>query len=48
MLDQMDFHMENKMNHESYHIPCINLNINVKTIKFIEENIGIFSWFGDR
>lgn len=39
IFDKTGFHIENKMNHESYHIPCINLNVKVKTIKFIEENI---------
>lgn len=36
----MDFQMENKINHESYHISCRNLNGKVKTLKFIEENIA--------
>lgn len=31
MFDKMGFHMENKMNQEPYHIPCINLNAKVKT-----------------
>lgn len=39
IFDKTGFHMEKKMNHESYHIPCINLNVKVKTIKFTEENI---------
>lgn len=40
MLDQMDFHTENKMKHESYHIPFLNLNVKVNTIKLIEKNTG--------
>lgn len=36
----MDFHTENKMKHESYHIPFLNLNVKVNTIKLIEKNTG--------
>lgn len=35
----MGFHMENKMNEEPYHMPCLNLSVKVKTIRFVRENI---------
>lgn len=46
MLDQMDFNMKNKINTNPTHISCINLNVKVKTINFIEKKQEYILGFG--
>ena len=44
MLNQMNFQVENKINHESYHTPCKNLNTQVYRGNIAE----LSSWLWDK